>query len=154
MMEEPVFNIKKCDGDYVVWISHLGVLTTAADLDTALKTADADARRVIESFERAGVAPPRQLFEGGLSLPIPSLIKANMASFALKSVIVTAMLVVVMLIGSRMLPMRGLSDFAAYARLAPPERVAKMIDDARELGRVTRPVLGEIGLGCSCVREE
>jgi len=149
MTEEPVFNVKRVGGDYVVWISHLGVLATASDLNAAMNTAQAEAVRVIESFDRAGVSAPVPAGGGDNALPISSLVKANMVSFALKSVLVSALLVVLMLIGSRMLPMRGLSDFADYARLAPEERVNGMIGAAKDIGKISRPVLNELGLGCS-----
>ena len=59
-------------------------------------------------------------------------------------------LVLVALFASRVLPMRGLSDFADYSRLANPQRIERLKNDAKDIGKVSRPVLRELGLGCSC----
>jgi len=147
MMLNSVFQIKRDGENYVVWASELGVLVTDADLDVAMDNAEAKALDIIQSFTDAGVAVPTPSGNANTSMPISSLIKANMISFAMKSVVVGAVLVVVMMVASRMLPMRGMSDFADYARLAPQERIDGLVGAAKDIGEVSRPVLNALGLG-------
>ena len=154
LMENPVFNIKKVDDKFIVWVPHLGILTTATDLESAMTAAETEAHKIMKTFAVAGVALPQQMGASDISLPISPLIKANLLSFAIKSVLVSTLMVVLMLIGSTMLPVRGFSDFADFVRLVPPERITKVVNDAKAIGKVSRPVFSELGIGCSCVPDK
>lgn len=154
LTEKPVYNIKKIKDNFLVWHSQLGVISKSTNATKALNQAEKKVSNIIESFEKAGISLNKISETASPKLTMSLLVKANLISFTFKSIIILTILMILILVGSRVLPMRGLSDLAAYARITPKDRISSTIRDAKEIGQISRPILGELGLGCSCGPKE
>ncbi|MBM10329.1 MAG: hypothetical protein CMF69_12330 [Magnetovibrio sp.] len=150
MTESPTFQIKKTNNEYTVWVPNFGIIKSGISRETALNDAEALVNETIDAYKKANIPLPVSLDTAADISIISPLVKANMISFGLKLILVSIMLALIVLLASRVLPIRGLSDFAAYSRLASPQRIEKLKTNAQTIGKVSRPILRELGLGCPC----
>lgn len=134
--------VRRVGNEYLAWNPTWCVGARSNDLAVAF----AETEAAISLARQAG--RPAIALSCGTHESAWRIAAGQLIAFTAKTVVILVLLAASLVAMSRILPMGGLSDLAAFIRLMPPEAKQAQIENARAVGTLTRPMLEGLGVTC------